>query len=110
MRVRVVVALLLSLCATTSAAPPLLVTAEGEHAWVVLASEGEPEEVCRLLHFTSSTGPEQASVMVRLPRWPEAMTSLGNQLWLIFAPVDAATPNCDVVTLRVEFNSASKEW
>lgn len=99
-----------------AAAPPMLVAADGEHAWIVIEEspveqgKSESSAVCQVVHFTAAEGPEKSQLIIKLPRWPEAITSLDRQLWLVFPPMDALVPSRDVVSLRIEHDPAKKRW
>lgn len=91
----------------------ILATAQGDHVWVVSPKPQDSTEskdsttVCHVLHYSVAEGPSEARAVVRLPRWPEAIVSSGAQLWMVFAPRDAEMSSRDVVSLRVERNSAT---
>ena len=86
---------------------PILATAQGEHVWVVIpkvpsATDSEDSTtVCHVVHYSVQDGPSTARAVVRLPRWPERITSFGAQLWIVFAPKDAEVHSRDVVSLQV---------
>ncbi|MCH2161822.1 MAG: hypothetical protein MK085_08110, partial [Phycisphaerales bacterium] len=114
---------LLTLCVGSPAVagagdfPPILATSDGEHAWLVaptIQASGEGDDTpripCRVLHFSREAGPGSARAVVNLPRWPEAIASSGDRLWLVFPPQDARQSFRDVVSFRVQWNPSVKAF
>ena len=95
----------------------ILATADGEHAWLVAPNlevqedaERPSQMVCRVLHFSREAGPTTARAVVSLPRWPVAIASSGDRLWMVFAPQDARRSFRDVASFRVKWNPALKAY
>ena len=101
--------------------PSILATAEGDHAWMVVPDTSVPDPAasasaaaerpaCHLLHFAREGGPTAGRVIRSFSRWPQAIASLGDRLWIIFPPQDARRSARDVLSLSVVWNEAVEAY
>ena len=107
--------------ASEDAFPSILATAEGDHAWMVVPDTSVPDPAapanasvtrpaCHILHYSQEAGPAAGRVIRSLPRWPQAIASLGDRLWIIFPPQDARRSARDVLSLSVVWNDAVEAY
>ena len=88
--------------------PPILATAEGEHAWIVMPNIPKPTgssqstTACYIVHYFVADGPSSAHRVRQLSEWPEAIVSSGRQLWIFFPPRTAELGTRDVASLHVQ--------
>jgi hypothetical protein len=78
----------------------------GEHLWVVVPSDRDPQRWHLLHHAWEMDGPYYSPQPVGLSREPEAMAAYGERLWLIFPPRGEGPPQRGVFTVAVERDAA----